>query len=510
MGQGNVPFYASILKKKNKGSTSPAGKEAGRTDKTAGTGKPAYARDRQERSASGPDGRKNIPSAPVPVSSSGAVYVPVSKNLSGVLSRFGDILREVFPLDRKKLSSLPKTVNALSHLLTDTRNERRVGYMNNPANISAYVHYFMWWNLVRFSRLFPGLFSGSSFPGSFYAVDLGSGPLTAVCALWISCPELRRKKITWYCVDISRDALAAGEEIFLRLVALTGGEPWEIIRVRGTAGVPVREKAGLIICANVFNEMFSSDLEAGKVGGAASKAFSLVSEYAAPDSKIVLIEPGNPEGGSFVSGFRKKALQAGFLPVSPCPHPGKCPFPGGRGKKWCHFAFPVDYVPEKLRLFSEQAGLSKDRAVLSFVYLRRPQDGKAEASCASGAGSTGGAFPVRIISDPIKLPGGRTGRYGCSGKGMVLLSGKDIPVQEKDMGRDRVASPADFLKRLPFGSLVDLELSGMPSLNEDSPVDSKSGAVVINLVPRGKQVDPRRTVSPAVSAPHSNPSGRGR
>lgn len=482
---GEKPFYASILKKKKKGNVSglaeknvqpPALKPAGNR------------KENPERSIPGNLDKKGCPlSAHAHFSCSEAVYSPVSDSLAGLLSRFGDIVREVFPLDRKRLFVLPKNINTLSHLLTDSRSDRRVGYMNDPANISAYVHYFMWWNLVRFSRLFAGLFPGSRFPDRFYAVDLGSGPLTSVCAMWIACPELRQKKITWYCVDISRDALAAGEEIFLRLAALTGGEPWEIIRVRGQAGISVREKASLVICANVFNEMFSSDLENEKTKSAASRAFSLVDEYAAVDSKILIIEPGNPEGGSFVSWFRKKAVSGGYSPVSPCPHAGRCPFPGGRGKKWCHFAFPVDYAPEKLKALSEQAGLSKDRAVLSFVCLEKVRR-KLTVDAAGVPDISGTAenppgiktklLPVRVISDGIRLPGGKTGRYGCSAIGMVLLSGRDFPEQGKRGGN---MSSAEFLKQIPFGALVNLKLND--KTKGDNAVDSKSGAIIINLLP---------------------------
>lgn len=467
-------------------------------------------------------------SAPVPEFSGDAVFSPLDKTAFSLIIRFGDIAKDVFPLDQRRRRALPERINVLSHLLTDNRSDRRVGYMNDPSNVSAYVHYFMWWNLLRFAKLFAGLFSADDFPQRFCAVDVGAGPLTAVCALWIACPEFRRKEITWYCVDISRDALAAGEELFLRLAASTGGVPWEIIRVRGSAGEPIKKKAELVICANVCNEMFPRDSsqggfsaprptpEAARDGASpgagkpprpsnAARAFAIVEGYAAPRAKILLIEPGNPEGGSFVSAFRKKAAAAGFVPLSPCPHSEKCPFPGGRGEKWCHFAFPVDRVPEKLKALSDQAGLPKIRAALSFVYVSRA----APPGCAAGRDAVGNktdsrnepdletprdAFPeasprfrrqkltVRVVSDEIALPQGRTGRYACSCFGMVLLAGKGLPA-----GKRAGVSPAEFLRKLPFGAAVTLTLNRPPPTSpaRDGSVstDPKTGAVVITLFP---------------------------
>ena len=95
-----------------------------------------------------------------------------------------------------------------------------------------------------------------------YAADFGSGPLTFVCALWIAKPELRKKRVTWYCVDISNKALSFGEDLFLALCAYTGkknnnGEiPWTVKKVCGAFGTPLSEKVSLVTEANMFNEIF--------------------------------------------------------------------------------------------------------------------------------------------------------------------------------------------------------------------------------------------------------------
>ncbi len=295
------------------------------------------------------------------------VFGALPAEVRKLLDSFPEIVDAVFPLDSKKLLSLPSDIRDLSHDLTDERADRRVGYMNDPAVLSAYIRYYMWWNLVRLGRLLVSL--PIDLKDGDAAVDLGSGPLTLPIALWMTRPELRTKKITWYCVDISQGALAAGEELFLSLAARTGDEPWQIIRVKGECGVSLRRRVALVTSANMFNELFWDNplpLEQQ-----AKHYAEEISSYAEPDSSILVIEPGIPRAGRFISLIRDSLLRLDYKPVSPCPHDGVCPFPGLRHGKWCHFVFDTSDAPAKLHKLSDEAGLAKDRAALSFIYSRR-------------------------------------------------------------------------------------------------------------------------------------------
>ena len=73
-----------------------------------------------------------------------------------IIETFDEIVQRVKPLNSKQLYRMPETIKELSHLLTDDRNSRRAGYMNDVPTLSAYIRYFMWWNLVRLSPLFAG------------------------------------------------------------------------------------------------------------------------------------------------------------------------------------------------------------------------------------------------------------------------------------------------------------------------------------------------------------------
>ncbi len=410
------------------------------------------------------------------------VFGALTKETRALLESFPEIVQGVFPLDSKKIQQLPAQIRELSHYLTDERGERRVGYMNEPATVSAYVHYYMWWNLVRLTSLFSSL--PLELGDGDTAVDLGSGPLTLPIALWMARPDLRKKRISWYCVDISQGALSAGEELFLSLAAKTGDEPWQITRVKGECGVSLKRRVRLVACANMFNELY---WDSDQPLEALAKQYARdISSYAEADSSILVVEPGIPRAGRFVSLLRDSLMRLDFHPVAPCPHEGACPFPGLRNGKWCHFVLDTSGAPAKLHRLSDDAGLVKDRAALSFIFALRkksvdgadvaetPSAGQV-APIASGAASrksteiiselsklfTG--LTVRITSDPIRLPDFHLGRYGCSELGMVMVTG--------------TYAAADYLKTCASGSLIEVP---MPDRKRPER-DEKTGAIVIRL-----------------------------
>ena len=109
--------------------------------------------------------------------------------------------------------------------------------------------------MVRLTRLFSNL-NDNCFPKeSCICLDAGSGPLTVVTALWLARPELRKLDLTWYCLDVSSNSMAFGEDIYLSVAAKLIGSTWTIIRVKGPFGTYLKEKASFITCANMLNEL---------------------------------------------------------------------------------------------------------------------------------------------------------------------------------------------------------------------------------------------------------------
>ena len=361
------------------------------------------------------------------------VFSELTSEAKNILKHFPMLLDQILLLDAKKKQLLPQHIHTLFHELTDERSSRKTHYLNDPVKLSAYTHYYVWWNLVRLTKLLQNL--DIRLDDGDYAADFGSGPLTFVCALWIAKPELRKKRLTWYCVDISNKALSFGEELFLALCAYTGkkndnGEvPWTVKKVCGAFGTVLSEKVSLVTEANMFNEIFwNSPLS---LDDHAEKTYRTVMHYLKPAGSVLFIEPGIPLAGEFLSLLRTEFLAAGFSVYAPCPHDGACCFPNrlpqtGTTKtpiafhKWCHFTFETHDSPENLLRLSEASHLGKERASLSFLY-----GALSPSSLSSGTAKREASegIPVRICSDIINPDPQTIGRYACSEKGFMFITG---------------------------------------------------------------------------------------
>lgn len=349
-----------------------------------------------------------------------------------VLQNFDTVLQKIKPLSSKQLEALPHKIKDLSHQLTDERSSRHVAYMNQTTLLSAYAHYFMWWNLVRLSHLFAGLPAStfSCLKDTDFYLDLGSGPLTVPVALWLARPELRKRNITFYCVDLSTTALALGEEIFLSIVAATNKkstpvEPWNIIRIKGNTETTLKHDVSAVFCANMFNELFQNSTNPLEVD--AKKYATMLKRYAQKKATIMVVEPGIPRAAQFVSLLRENFLRNNFSILSPCPHEKTCPMNGKRGEKWCHFVLSTANAPKKLQKLSDTAKLSKDRATLSFIVATPTQSVTTINELESDKEATTAQIDsknqnfVRIVSDPVRIPGKGIGRYACAPWGLTLV-----------------------------------------------------------------------------------------
>lgn len=394
------------------------------------------------------------------------------KEAEEVLKDFDTIIQGLLPLNSKQFSKLPDDIRELSHQLTDERDTRRTAYMNEKVTLSAYTRYFMWWNLVRLTRLFSNIdLSKADIKDGDACIDLGSGPLTAVISLWLSRPELRALNLTWYCVDISPTALSLGEDLFLSVAARTLSEEmenkWKIIRVKGQMGTSIKKKAKLLICANMFNEVFQS--ESRPLDFLAKKYSEDLTRYGDKKTSYLVIEPGIPRSARFISLLRDTFIRKDMTITAPCSHCEICPMDGrllkgphmnktadsNRTGKWCNFAFPVKNAPEKLQKLSAAAKIPKERVVLSFVFATpAAEENKGLVKNESAAQKSDKTVLLRIASDPIRLSE-KIGFYACSRLGLVLY----IPKKGQ----------------LTFsGDLVEVSLP-----KREPKKDFKSGAIII-------------------------------
>ena len=410
----------------------------------------------------------------------------LSKDSVAILNSFDEIIQGVRPLNSRQLQQLPENIRNLSHQLTDDRASRRLGYMNDNIQLSSYVRYYTWWNLVRLTRLFANI-PATVFPTSdCTCLDLGSGPLTVVTALWLARPELRKLKLTWYCLDVSANSMALGEDIFLSIAARTGEEPWHIVRVKGAFGTAIKQKANFLTCANMFNELDqASDMPPEFT---TKKYYEQIQRYCEKDAGVLLVEPGVPKAARTLSLLRTRFIKDGRTIAAPCPHAEECPMSGfkaytGSKNKWCNFAFSTEDAPAKLQKLSVAAKLPKERATLSFVAVSRwlsSPEGVSKPQLHETSSNNGGfdtrlsahsttvsTIDLRIASDKLRLPNYMCGYYACTRFGLALVK---LP----DENNKKLPKPPF---RPQSGDLIQVKIKTPDSL----PKDEKSGAVIIEL-----------------------------
>ncbi|MDR2402421.1 MAG: rRNA methyltransferase [Spirochaetaceae bacterium] len=400
------------------------------------------------------------------MSAAGYLFPGAGAEQRRLLARFPALVDRVFPLPGRFLAALPRDVAELSRLLTSGRGDRHDGYLGRPELLSAYLRYFLPWNLYRLYRLLPAL--PLNLADGDLVVDLGSGPLTLVLALWLFRPGLRDRSLEFRCIDRTGAVLDAGKRLF---AALAGSDsPWRIKTIRASLGAPVKgPRAALVSAVNVFNETWRSipEANAGALRLGAEKNARLLSSLAAESGSILVVEPGVPRSGEFIAALRAALIECGYPPRLPCPHAGPCPLPGGRSPatrpsgakgKWCHFGFDTGDAPPELLKLSAAAGIPKDRAVLSFLFagpggIPLPEGGETPS------------LAVRIISDAFPLtgdgrsgrgrPGDRSGRYGCSVRGLVLAAGDRAALAALSPGTLlRIAPPAREKRDPKSGALM--------------------------------------------------------
>ncbi|MCL2759381.1 MAG: small ribosomal subunit Rsm22 family protein [Treponema sp.] len=346
------------------------------------------------------------------------------------------LIQKTFPIPARFKSALPSDIAELSRLLTNNRGNRSLSYLTRPNFLSAYLYYFLPWNLYRLCLLLPTLDLKLS-DGDTIA-DLGCGPLTFAAALWIARPELRSVSLEINCIDRSGPALEAGKKFFTALCESTNtASAWKInllkedIDIRKTSAVKKRKKAALVCAVNMFNEIYERlpHNNAEELRSMAENAAKLLNSEASANAAILTVEPGVPQSGKFISLLRSELIKLGHTPLSPCTHSLDCPLIGGptkmiKGrnwidtkKRWCHFAFETFDAPKELNRLSAAAKLPKDRLVLSFLLT-------GSACAAVGAAKPACPEAVRVISDSFPLPENRFGRYACGAEGLILVTGE--------------------------------------------------------------------------------------
>lgn len=393
----------------------------------------------------------------------------ISTDTERALQLLQQCIDEAHPVPEKRRARIRFEIRDLWRALTKERSLRKADYLSNPSFFSAYLRYFMPWNLVRLSALLTDL--ELRLPDNAVIIDVGAGPLTLLLALYSSRPDLRSKPLTFLCMDRAPRIMEVGLAVFELLATRHGNSipPWTIELRRLRFGEAIADKADLVCAINVLNEFFWH--HEGTLLEDAGETYRQLCNYAKTKSSLLVVEPGEPRSGGLLSAIRAAAILEGSRIIAPCPHTRACPMPGifksgqehlirkSRQKRlgmenprvtgrwqaflpvrmpaprskypWCHFSVPADFAPRWLQELSANAGLAKEKLSFSYLFISRGDLPKESRSGAQGIAQstrsdTKGLNMIteplfRVVSEPIRLPGGKLGRYACNSLGYVLL-----------------------------------------------------------------------------------------
>jgi len=403
---------------------------------------------------------------------------PAPQSLARGLEELLPALEAAQPLRPRHRNELPGLIAQLSECLTTDREGLPRDYLSRPALLSAYLYYFLPWNLYRQGRLMAGL-DLQLRPGA-RIVDVGAGPLTFALALWLTRPDLRAIPLHYVAIDRGGAALDAGRRLW---DAVAPGSPWRIELVARPAGARPLPEADLLVLANVLNEIHHpGGGEQAAEDDPTARLLERWRQSLAPGGRVLLIEPGTRPAARQLVSLRARAVDARWRMLAPCPHHERCPQPGIGKHPWCHFGFDAAGAPGWLEDLSRRAGLNKERASMSFLLLEPPfaevageagagaRDAAAKGAAAKGAVAKGAAAKaagsdrdVLVVSGAFPVSGDARGRYGCSARGLVLL-------EEASPGPDPGPGPGDVVR---------------VTWPDQPRRDGRSGASVVPLPERG-------------------------
>ena len=370
------------------------------------------------------------------------LFVPADSFIRTALACLPRALDAVMPLSRNHRADLPEGIRDLSAMLTYERSGLGRSYWAAPRYVSAYLRYFLPWNLVRLTSLFPGLDLPAPACDADHPVtiaDLGSGPMTLPIALWLSRPDWRALPLTLICVDTVPRPMELGRSILENMAKLCR-EPlrWTIRLVRSPLMQAFRELPSprLIMAGNVLNEL--KDKPGVSVEERMADLSAAVQRTLHPEGAALFVEPGTRLGGTLTARLRETALDEGLVPVAPCPHVESCPLLETRERRWCH-ATQLAAAPAWLADLARQAKLPKDSLSLSFMLLR--PEGRVEDPRTLFPGMAADGVVGRILSDAFPVPGMGRARYACTEDGFAIIPAADAIPSGSLVACRRLPSP---------------------------------------------------------------------
>lgn len=353
------------------------------------------------------------------------------------IGRVMDAIDVTAPIPPSHKRSLPHDIRDLSLLLTEERGAMGRPYWATKNFFSAYIHYFLPWNLYRLGWLLPSL--PMRLKSGSVIVDLGSGPLTLPLALWCARPDLRDIPLRFICTDMASQPMEQGLAIFSSLTK--GTSLWKIECVKAPIETAIAKLSGTVDCimgANVLNEL--QPAKGQTLNDRISSIVYACSRKLTTKGTIFFVEPGTRLGGKVIIMAREAGRMLGLPVMAPCSHQERCPLakniegeawtegrqrPAGRqlasqANMWCHFSFPVEGAPTRLSRLTAAAKFDRRSLALSCVMMSAgAMEVSAKEAALLGELDELEALYAETVMADSQAGVDVTGKKGSSFKGMI-------------------------------------------------------------------------------------------
>lgn len=210
--------------------------------------------------------------------------------------------------------------------------------------------------------------------------DAGAGPGTAAWAALAAWPALARVTLLdTHATFLDIAGVLAADGPHRALATATR-------RLAAMDSLTAADVSDLVTCAYALAEVPEADIPR------AAKAL-----WAATAGLLVIVEPGTPAGFARIRGARTTLLQAGAVPVAPCPHAGLCPL---QADDWCHFT--VRLARRREHMHAKAARVPFEDEKYAYIALSR-------------TGNPGGG--ARVLAPPQQMKSGITFKL-CTAQGV--------------------------------------------------------------------------------------------
>ena len=277
---------------------------------------------------------------------------------------------------------LAQAVLNLSRLFTTARSTLSQHYLDDPANASAYLSYFLPVNLSKVQVLMDELSENHGIEMSdrpMTVLDLGCGQGTGSLALldwlWHRKPEQARA-LSVLASDVSPAPLQDARKLWEAYCREVGIGSTGLRSVEGNLEHPLKGELGkqivrggpydLMIMANCLNELFPRSIDPPVERAA---VIEQLLPFLAPHGTIMIIEPALRQTARGLHLLRNHLLKQGLCTVySPCLHEGACPALD-HPDDWCHEERAWE-TPPAIAAIDRDVGFIKDALKFSYLLLR--------------------------------------------------------------------------------------------------------------------------------------------